>query len=90
MGSFELVDTEHQGSQLKGIVTRSGYAVSAFTYAGLALSAIAMLTSGAAQPGEDQSTQDRIAWMLSHPFGSWLVVLAGIVVVGVDCPGTNS
>lgn len=77
------LDTEHQGSQIKGIVTRCGYAVAAFTYAGLALSAVAMLTHGAAQPNEDQSTQDRTAWLLSQPFGSWLVVLAGLVVVGV-------
>jgi uncharacterized protein DUF1206 len=77
------LDTEHRGSDLKGIVVRCGYAIAAFTYAGLAFSAVAMLTSGAAQPGEDQSTQDRTAWLLSQPFGSWLVVLAGLVVVGV-------
>jgi uncharacterized protein DUF1206 len=77
------LDTEHQGSQLKGIAARCGYAVAAFTYAGLAFSALAMLTIGAAQPNEDQSTQDRTAWLLSQPFGSWLVVLVGLAVVGV-------
>jgi Domain of Unknown Function (DUF1206) len=77
------LDTEHQGAELKGIFARCGYAVAAFSYAGLAFSAIAMLTSGAAQPGEDQSAQDRTAWLLSHPFGAWLVVLAGLVFVGV-------
>ena len=77
------LDTEHKGSQLKGIAARCGYAVAAFTYAGLAFSAVAILTSGAAQPGEDQVTQDRTAWLLSQPFGPWLVVAAGLVVVGV-------
>jgi uncharacterized protein DUF1206 len=77
------LDTEHRGSQLKGILARCGYAIAAFAYAGLALSAVAMLTRGAAQPGEDQATQDRTAWLLSQPFGSWLVVLVGIGVVGV-------
>lgn len=77
------LDTEHQGSELKGIAARCGYAIAAVTYAGLAVSAVAMLTGGAAQPGEDQATQDRTAWLLAQPFGSWLVVLVGIVVVGV-------
>jgi Domain of Unknown Function (DUF1206) len=77
------LDTEHRGSHLTGIAIRCGYAIVAVMYAGLAFSAIAMLTSGAAQPSEDQSTQDRTAWLLSQPFGSWLVVLAGLVVVGV-------
>ena len=77
------LDTEHRGSQIKGIVSRCGYAIAAFAYVGLALSALAMLTGGPAQPGEDQSTQDRTAWLLGQPFGSWLVVLVGIVIVGV-------
>ncbi len=77
------LDTEHRGSGLKGILARCGYGFAAFAYAGLAFSAVAMLTTGAAQAGEDQSTQDRTAWVLSQPFGAWLVVLAGIVVVGV-------
>jgi hypothetical protein len=77
------LDTEHQGSQVKGVAARCGYAVAAFTYAALAISAIAVLTSGASQPGGDQSAQDRTAWMLSQPFGAWFVVLAGMVVVGV-------
>jgi uncharacterized protein DUF1206 len=77
------LDTEHQGSQFKGMVARCGYAIAAFTYAGLAFSAVAMLTGGTAQPGEDQSAQDRTAWLMSQPFGAWLVVLAGLVVVGV-------
>ncbi|MBV9893924.1 MAG: DUF1206 domain-containing protein [Chloroflexi bacterium] len=77
------LDTERQGTQLKGIVARCGYAIAAFTYAGLALSAVAMLTSGAAQPGEDQSAQDRTAWLLSQPYGAWVVVLAGLAFIGV-------
>ena len=77
------LDTERQGTQLKGIVARCGYAIAAFTYAGLALSAVAMLTSGAPQPGEDQSAQDRTAWLLSQPYGAWVVVLAGLAFIGV-------
>ena len=77
------LDTERQGTQLKGIVARCGYAIAAFTYAGLALSAATMLTSGAAQPGEDQSAQDRTAWLLSQPYGAWVVVLAGLAFIGV-------
>lgn len=77
------LDTEHHGRELKGIVARCGYAIAAFTYAGFASSAVAMLAGGAARPGEDQSAQDRTAWLLSHPFGAWLVVLAGLVMVGV-------
>ena len=43
-----MLDTEHQGNKLKGILARCGYAISAFTYAGLAFRAAVMLTGGAA------------------------------------------
>jgi hypothetical protein len=77
------LDTEHRGGDMGGIAIRLGYAFAAVSYAGLAFSACAMLTRGAAAPGEDQATQDRTAWLLSQPFGAWLVVLVGLVVVGV-------
>lgn len=78
-----LLDTEHKGTDLSGTIQRIGFAVAAFTYAGLSLSAIAMATGRGGQPNEEQSTQDRVAWLMSQPFGPGLVILAGLVVIGV-------
>jgi hypothetical protein len=74
-----LIDADGKGSDFKGIAQRLGAVVSGLAYAGLALTAMRMLTGG----GGGEGTPDWTAWLMGQPFGPWLVALAGAVVIGV-------
>jgi hypothetical protein len=78
-----LLDSEHKGSEPRGLVQRVGFGISAASYASLAASAVGMALQRVGQPNGDQATQDRTAWLLSQPFGRWLVIAAGLIVLGV-------
>lgn len=79
-----LLDPEGQGTDAKGIAARVGYGVVGLSYAALAVAA-AQLALGAGNGGSssDTTTKDWTARLLSLPFGPFLVVLAGLVVIGV-------
>ena len=76
-----VLDTEHKGTQPGGLLARAGYAFAAVVYGGLALSAVAMALGRGSQPDGEQSTQDRTAWLMSQPFGHWLVMLVGLATI---------
>ena len=78
-----LLDTEHKGESLAGIAQRIGFAVAALTYAGLAASGLGLALARGGGPNDELATQDRTAWLMSQPFGPFLVVAAGLIVVGV-------
>ncbi|XHX78813.1 MAG: DUF1206 domain-containing protein [Stenomitos frigidus ULC029] len=82
-----VLDPEHQGEKLslKRVAQRLGYAVSAFSYGSLALTAIGLLFSVGGGEGNSLTTEDWTARFLSQPFGQWLVGLAGglTVIVGL-------
>jgi uncharacterized protein DUF1206 len=78
-----LLDTEHKGTDPKGLAQRAGFAFAAASYAGLAISALGMAAGRGGQPDQEQATQDRTAWLLSQPLGPLLVAMVGLVVVGV-------
>lgn len=75
------IDPDQVGSDLKGIGIRSGYVVSGLIYAGLAWTAFQMLLGSGG--GNEDATRDWTAWLLSQPFGQWLVGLVGVIVIGV-------
>ena len=75
-------DTEAEGSDLRGILTRLVYAGIGATYVVLALSALRLVRGGEGRGG-DAVAQDWTAWLLAQPFGQWLVAAAGLGVVGV-------
>lgn len=75
-------DTENKGNGPKGLALRAGYAVSGVIHLGLAGSA-ALLARSAQQASGQSSTQHGTAWLLSQPFGQWLVGAVGAVVIGV-------
>jgi hypothetical protein len=77
-----MLDTENHGHDPQGLVTRAGYLLTAVLYAGLALSALKLLTGGGPGAGGDASAQDRTAWLMDQPLGSWLVALVGLGIVG--------
>lgn len=78
-----LFDTDDEGSDAKGIVTRAGYVVSAVSYSALALSAVQLLRTGSAGESSSQSAQSWTAQLMAKPFGPWLVAIVGLVVIGV-------
>ena len=77
-----LLDTEHKGEEPNGLAARIGFGVAAVIYAGLALSAAGMAVGKSSTPDQEGQTQDRTYWLMSQPFGPWLVALVGAIVIG--------
>jgi hypothetical protein len=81
-------DTEGEGSDIKGIIGRLGYAITGVSYAILAFGAfqlIAGMGSSNATKSTTASTQDVTAQLLKHSWGVALVVILGLIVIGVAC-----
>lgn len=76
-----ITDADDKGTKAKGIALRIGYAGSGIIYAGLALSA-ARIVFGARDDGEPSAAKSWTASVMELPFGNWLVVLAGLGVIG--------
>ena len=76
-----LLDPEHKGSEPAGLLQRAGYAASGLVYGALAVTAVQMALG--APTAEGAAPQDWTAHLLGQPFGGWLVLLGGLVVIGV-------
>ena len=81
-----LFDTEGQGNDAKGIIGRLGYAIVGASYAVLSYATF-QIVAGTGSGGKNSTTsaQDWTAVLLKQPFGPFLVVLVGIVVLGLAC-----
>ncbi|MDX6694346.1 MAG: hypothetical protein QOF02_1949 [Blastocatellia bacterium] len=77
-----LADTEDKGAKLKGIAVRIGYACSGLVYAGMSLTAARTLIEAGEQDSTSEVQQRWTERLMSLPYGSWLVELAGACVVG--------
>lgn len=77
-----VLDVDRLGTDWKAIARRIGFVVSAVVNAGLALAAVRLIMHSSAGSGSDSSARDWTAWLLSMPFGQWLVGLVGLIVVG--------
>ena len=78
------MDTENKGTDAQGLLTRGTYLIIGVSHIALALSALQLLLgSDGDSSGGDSLAQDRTAWLLSQPFGQWLVGLVSVVVIGV-------
>lgn len=78
-----LLDTEHKGSDAKGIATRAGYAGVGVVHLVLALAAVRLLLGARGNQSGEQATQDWTARLMAQPSGQWLVALLGAIVIGV-------
>jgi hypothetical protein len=76
-----FIDPEHQGTDVKRVPQRLGYAMSGLSYLYLALTAVQIIVG----LGGNNSTwrQDWTAGLLAQPFGQWLVGIVGVFVLGV-------
>ena len=75
------LDADHLGADAKALVRRAGFTISAIANIALAMSAIGLISSVVASGGNG-SARDWTAYLLSLPFGQWLVALVGIAVIG--------
>jgi hypothetical protein len=82
-----IADPDGEGTDVKGLGKRIGYAVSAFVYAGLALTAAGLILGSASRGG--RTPDDWTALLLSWPLGQVLVVCVGIAVVGLGLRELN-
>ncbi|HVF51607.1 MAG TPA: DUF1206 domain-containing protein [Pyrinomonadaceae bacterium] len=75
-----IADTDDKGNDLKGLSIRVGYGFSGLAYAALALTAAQILFH---TRGDDRgdARKDWTAWLMSWPYGRWVVGLAGLGVV---------
>jgi hypothetical protein len=74
------VDPRNNGSDAQGIIQRIGYAVRGVLYVGLALAAFRIISGSGGDSGN--ATEDWTARVLAWPLGTWLVGLAGLIVIG--------
>ena len=76
-------DADGCGSDAKGLALRAAHGLSGVIYLGLAASAAAMALGYSSGSGsEGQATRDWTAWLMSQPFGRWLVAGVGLSVAG--------
>lgn len=73
-------DVEGHGTDAKGIVIRGGYLASGAVHGLLAVYAVRLATGNGG--GGGGGTQGVTAKVLAHPFGAWVVGLAGVAVIG--------
>lgn len=78
-----IKDPANKGTDAKGILTRIGYAINGFGYAGLALYAANLALGSGGGGGGGNSRQDWTARLLAQPFGRWLVGIIGLLVIGL-------
>jgi hypothetical protein len=74
-----VLDADHEGRDMRGLWRRFVYLGSALFYVGLAVW-VASFTFAPGNGSEDQAPRDWTAWLMTFPFGRWLVAALGITV----------
>jgi len=75
-----VADTENEGTDVSGIVTRLGFAGSGLMHASVAITALQMALGSS---GEEGGAKTWAAKIMNEPLGQWLVGSLGVVVIGV-------
>ena len=74
------LDVEGHGTGAKGVVIRGGFLASGAVHGLLAVYAFGLATGNGG--GGGGGTESATAKVLAHPFGAWVVGLAGVAVIG--------
>ncbi len=75
-----IKDPENEGTDVKGVITRIGFFISAIIYSNLAFGAIKLATNtGNAGGGNSEKTMS--AKLLEQPFGVWLIGVLGVGII---------
>jgi hypothetical protein len=77
------LDLDRHGAEAKGIVARTALVVTGAVHAMLGVYAVHLATAGRGAGGGEGEGQERwTAWLLSQPFGRWIVIAIGAAVIG--------
>lgn len=77
-----LLDADHQGRSPKALASRLGQGISGVVYGALALSVFELLDEVEDRFEGDAEAQQQAAEVLSWPGGQWLLIAAGLFVLG--------
>lgn len=78
------LDVGHVGTDWKPTARRIGFGVGAAANMALALSALALIFGMTSASGDGKnSAKDWTAYLLTAPFGQWLVGALGLIIVGI-------
>ncbi|HLO15959.1 MAG TPA: DUF1206 domain-containing protein, partial [Anaerolineales bacterium] len=75
-----FLDPFHKGHDLKGLLARGGYLLSAVTYASFAVPTYNLITGTRGSTGSNQTTQ-LVMKIMSMPWGRFLIGAVGLAVV---------
>lgn len=75
-----FVDPENKGTDLKGLVMRGYYFVSAVIHGSLVYSAYQLIMGSGGSGGS--GAESRTAQLMSQPLGQWLVGVVGATIIG--------
>jgi hypothetical protein len=81
-----MLDADCHGTSAKGLVIRSGLAVSGLTYISLAIFAASVALGWGFSGGSGSGGNSSETWtakLLGQPAGAWLVAIIGLVIIGV-------
>jgi len=74
-------DSEHRGSDAKGLAVRAGSAGRGLIYAAICVELIRLMTRGGPGGSGEQKAKHWTATLMDKPFGRWLVLAVGLGVV---------
>jgi len=80
-----VFDADHEGMSTKALMLRAGQGVSGVFYGLLASTAFEILDEVKRNPGADDvaENQEKAAQLLALPYGDWVLIGLGLVVLGV-------
>jgi hypothetical protein len=82
-----IFDKEHEGARPKGIATRATYAARGLVYLGLTYAAARLVLGARGSDSENEKARRATSEVLGWTAGTWLVAIAGLVVIGVGLYG---
>jgi hypothetical protein len=78
-----IFDEDDEGNDAGGLAKRVGAFARGALYAGLTYTTLHVLAESGSQESQNEKTHHATAEVLSWPAGTWLVGLAGLVMLGV-------
>jgi hypothetical protein len=75
-------DADHRGNHWKGLAIRGARLGGGAIAIGLATSALGLALGRGGGGGDDRAARDWTAWLMTQPFGPWLVGAVGIGIMG--------
>lgn len=77
------LDLEDEGTDGKGLIARTGQAVTGLIHGALGLSVLGLgMGGGGGSGGSGSGAENWTQKVMSLPYGRWLVALAGLIVIG--------